>query len=114
MAPRPLNDEKDLLKRLQDGDETAFKAIYHQYHPALYLYAYKLTEDEDDAADLVQELFITLWENRNRIDIKESLRAYLYRSIRHRFLNLSAHHHVRKNFAEGFQSYLNERTASDR
>lgn len=103
-----LIEERDLLKKMQVGDAHAFRKIYGIYQPALFLYAYKLTEDEDEAADLVQELFISIWEHRQRLDVKSSLKAYLYKSIRHRFLNAAARHRVRDTFISSFQKHLEQ------
>lgn len=107
MKPITPTDEKALLLRLQDGDEQAYTFLYQQYHPALYLYAFRLSNDEDDAADLVQELFIYIWDKRRQLTFTTSFRAYLYRSIRHRFLNLEEHRKVRSTFKTNFQDYLN-------
>lgn len=106
MKPLSATDEKALLQQLQEGSERAFSILYRHYQPGLYLYAFKLTNDEDDAADIVQELFINLWNKRERLTFDTSFRAYLYRAVRHRFLNLAAHRKVRIEFSAGFQRYL--------
>lgn len=101
-------DDEQLVTRLQQGDQKAFTDIYKKYHDSLYLYAFKLTDDEAEASDLVQELFIYIWDKREQIKLNSSLRAYLYRSIRHKFLNLADHRRVRAAFTEQFQAYLDQ------
>lgn len=106
MKALDATDEKDLLLRLRDGDEQAFNSLYHHYQPGLLLYAFKLTDNEDDAADLVQELFISLWNKRAQLTFNTSFRSYLYRAVRHRFLNLNEHHKARNEFHAGLAHYL--------
>jgi len=69
-----------LLKLLRDGDQRAFKALYERYWSSLWSYANNAMASSDDAEDIIQELFMTLWEKREVLDINTSLKAYLYRA----------------------------------
>lgn len=60
--------EYDLIVRLQHDDADAFDALYLQYHHAIYYNVLKLTRDEQGAEDVVQEVFIALWEKRKEVD----------------------------------------------
>ncbi|MFD2555095.1 RNA polymerase sigma factor [Sphingobacterium tabacisoli] len=100
--------ERELLHRLREGDHDAFSSLYATHHDALYLYAYRLVDDEDLAADFVQEAFVYIWEKKALLHIETSLIAYLFRTVRHKFLNLKAHYKVRTDFADHFQHYLDE------
>ncbi|WP_157278612.1 RNA polymerase sigma-70 factor [Olivibacter sitiensis] len=102
--PKPVSDQ-DLLGELRVGNKHAFTVIYNKYHDNLFLYAFKLVEDEPEAADIVQEVFVYLWESRSKIHINQALLPYLYQCVRHRFLNLSDHRKVRARFAQHFQSF---------
>lgn len=104
-SPIRIND-REVLKSLIAGNEQAFKEIYEAYHGNLYLYAYKLVEDTDEAEDIVQEVFVYLWEKRATIHINQVLLPYLYQCVRHRFLNLIDHEKVKKRFVEHFRLFV--------
>lgn len=103
----PLN-EKELLLRLQQGDERVFNFIYDTYGPLLYVYARKLLGDIDEAKDMVQELFMSLWEKKSITDFKTSLSAYLYSSIRYMFIKKMTHQKVKMAHAEKL-SFITEK-----
>lgn len=88
---------------LVNGDTKAFTSIYEAYHQNLYLYAFKLVADADEAADMVQEVFVYLWEKRRDLHISGALLPYLYQCVRHRFLNLQDHRKVLEKFVNHVQ-----------
>lgn len=76
------------LQALQRGEEGAFDALFRQWYAPLCHYASTLTARDIDAAeDIVQNAFIKLWEQRERIDIKYSVKAYLYKAVHNACLN---------------------------
>lgn len=77
MSPALLN-ERDLLVQLKKGDDDAFKEIYHLHSNRLYSNLLKLVKSEDLAMDLLQDLYIKLWNNRASIDVDKSIGAYLF------------------------------------
>lgn len=70
----------DLVKRLQENEEEALTVIYNKYWEVMYLAAYNLVKDRSVCEDIVQEVFISLWQRREKIQIKVSLKSYLYTS----------------------------------
>lgn len=70
----------DLVKRLQEGEEEALTIIYKAYWEIMYLAAYNLVKDRSVCEDIVQEVFISLWQRRSKLQIKVSLKSYLYTS----------------------------------
>lgn len=60
--------EYELILRLQKGDAAAFDALYLQYHHAIYYNVLKLIRDEQAAEDIIQEVFIALWEKRKELN----------------------------------------------
>lgn len=83
-------DEKDedLLKRLRNRDKEAFRYLYETYFSKMVLFAESFVYDEEEAKDLVQDLFCHLWEHAPRLEVKTSLRSYLVTSLRNRCLNV--------------------------
>jgi RNA polymerase sigma factor (sigma-70 family) len=70
--------EYELVKRLQKSDVRAFDILYHKYQRSLYLNILKLIKDEDASRDILQELFITLWEKRSSLDAGNSVIGWLF------------------------------------
>lgn len=77
-------DDRMLWQRFRQGDEEAFTLLYQRYVRVLYSYGKKLITDEAVVEDLVQDLFIDLWQSRSRLADAESPRFYLFRSLRRR------------------------------
>lgn len=73
-----VEDEKQLLLRLKDGDEQAFTALFYAYKDLLYSFLLGIVRSEAKADDLLQDVFLKLWKNRQYADNIESLNAYLY------------------------------------
>ncbi|GEC71219.1 RNA polymerase sigma-70 factor, ECF subfamily [Flavobacterium flevense] len=73
-------NDLDLVKRLQQNEEEALTIIYKEYWEIMYVAAYNLVKDRSVCEDIVQEVFISLWQRREKLQIKTSLKSYLYTS----------------------------------
>lgn len=73
-------------KGLKEGDWTSFKAMFDQYYDWLCAYVYKLSKDKSLSEDLVQNVFITIWEKRSTIVINSSVKSYFLRSCHNQYL----------------------------
>jgi len=100
--------DKELIAFMRSGDHLAFTEIYDRYHSLLYVYACKIIKDEDLAQDILQELFIYLWDKRDIIDFKTSMSSYLYTAVRFRFFDLVDKQKVRKEYIQNFQIFLDK------
>lgn len=100
-------DEKELLVQLAQGDEAAFAVLYNRYGGLLYIHLYRKLQDEDEARDIVQELFLNLWERRAALNIEGSLSAYLYNAARYRVINRINRSHNASAYIDHFQAFLN-------
>ena len=69
----------------------SFRQLYSRYYKALMLYAMKMTEDEETAEDIVQNVFLHLWENREIFDDENVVRNFLYLSVRRRAIDHARH-----------------------
>lgn len=83
--------EKELLRDLKLGNIKVFDTIFKTYYSSLCLYANDFVRSKDISEEIVQEVFIKLWENHSTIDIQKSLKAYLYRMVYYSSLD-----HIRK------------------
>lgn len=88
--------EKQVLETIQSGNESAFEMIFKAYYQPLCRYAYSFLEDKEEAEEVVQSAFITVWEKRKSIDIQTSLKSYLYRMVRNGCLNVIKHEKVKQ------------------
>ncbi|MCW3467335.1 RNA polymerase sigma factor [Chitinophaga nivalis] len=77
-----MPSEEELLLRMIAGDETAFSGIYRHYHSSLYTYLLRFCKVPSLAEDLVHDVFLKIWEIRERINPKLSFSGYLYRIAR--------------------------------
>lgn len=75
------------IQPIKQGDEKAFKALFHHHYPGLYRYCRTYIFEKETAEELVQDVFIHLWENRQSLIIKHSLSAYLHASVKNKALN---------------------------
>ena len=71
------NDDYFCIKCLIEGDEEAFVMLYNKYHKKLYWVARKMTQSEEVAQDVTQDVFLKIWENRTSIDPHQNFAAYI-------------------------------------
>lgn len=75
------DSEELLLARLKQGDNTALKEVFDTFYTALCVYSVQFTEDETESEDIVQDMFVRIWERRLYMNI-HNLRTYLFLSVR--------------------------------
>ena len=80
--------EIQLLSDFKKGDVVAFGQVFKQFYKQLRLEAFLLLNDTNDAEDMVQQLFLDIWQKQLYANVDLSLRAYLHTAIRNRCLNL--------------------------
>lgn len=72
----------------RDLDQGSFEELFREYFPPLMAFARKILVDEDDAREVVHQVFVTIWEKRQEIDLSQSLKSYLFTSVHNRSLNV--------------------------
>lgn len=80
-------DSKKILGEIQNNNHFAFKRLFDETYHELVVSANGYLFDKDSSEDVVQEVFVCLWEKSNKIDINTSLRAYMYAMVRNKCLN---------------------------
>jgi RNA polymerase sigma factor (sigma-70 family) len=81
------HDQNELLAQFRSGDRIAFEHVFRLFLKPLRLNAFLILRNEQEAEDLVQQLFLDIWNQRLYQNIQTSLKAYLHTSIKHRCLN---------------------------
>lgn len=71
-------NEQQLVKLLQEGNVEAFDSLFGVYSSKLFGFAFKYFRNETDAEELVQEVFVKVWENRQSLKTEYSFRSYLF------------------------------------
>ena len=80
--------EKDLLERIQQSDAGAFETLYNQYRHKLYGFILRLTKSPEMTADIVQDVFLKIWEDRARFSHVQSFSHYFQSMVYNRSINL--------------------------
>lgn len=75
--------DNDLLELLKKGDKKSFEVLFHQYHKRVYTYAFRLLSSSYDAEEIVQNVFMALWNQRASLDFVSSINAYIFGIARH-------------------------------
>ena len=84
---RQFNNQDLLIEGLKNGDEIAYVHLIEQYHNRLCNYANSLIKDDLIADDIVQNVFVQIWEKRKKLKHELSLESYLYKSVHNKFID---------------------------
>jgi RNA polymerase sigma-70 factor (ECF subfamily) len=93
-------EHERIVQAIKQGNEESFRKIFHAYYEGLCQYAFTLLRDMDDAEDIVQSMFLKIWEKRETLVISHTIKAYLYKAIYHQCMNQFDHRAVRLKFQE--------------
>ncbi len=83
----PYFDEADVVKKIISGDRKAFALLYNQYLSELYNYIYLFTKSRMASEEIVQDVFIKIWERRESLANVISFKSYLYKSAKNLLLD---------------------------
>ncbi|NGM61603.1 RNA polymerase sigma-70 factor [Sphingobacterium sp. SGG-5] len=79
-------EDHELLASIKSGDEGAFTEIYNRYWESLYRSAFHVLKDRDVCMDVLQEVFIWIWNHRTQLQVT-SLKSYLYGAVKYKIAN---------------------------
>jgi len=82
-----LRTEKELLIALKNDDSRAYKQIYMTYYQGLCVYINSYTNNIQTSEDIVQNVLLKVWEERDRIQVHSSIKSYLYKSAYYSFID---------------------------
>lgn len=78
----------ELTTLLKAGDGASFSELFKRYNRLLFVYAFRLSGDEEEARDIVQDVFELLWDRRAETNFTTNFSGFLYTVIRHRVFEL--------------------------
>jgi RNA polymerase sigma-70 factor (ECF subfamily) len=91
-----LIDLESILARIREGDESAFEMLFKSMSSPLYYFALRLVHDEEKAEEIVHDVFLKIWNDRKKVDIKIALKSYLYKSVHNAAINWLVHCKTKK------------------
>lgn len=97
---------KELMDRIKNSDETAFSILYDRLWESMYTKAFAILKNEAQAKDIIQEVWISLWERRMLIE-NYNIEGYLFNSIRFKIYNLFRDSKNKVSLVEEFLDYFN-------
>ena len=87
-----LYTDKELLQRISEDDSMAFTILYRRYWEDMFVTAAKALRDKTEASDVVQDVFLSLWNRRHELSIEGPLINYLHTAVRYKVI-----HYIQKN-----------------
>ena len=93
-SPTGSLDESELVLRIRAGDASACEALYRAYRGPLWRFAYSYVRSPEVAEELVQDVFLALWRNREEAGTRGCIRTWLYAAIRNQSLNHLRHERI--------------------
>lgn len=108
-------DEKELLAMVATGNRQAFTQLYTTHLNNLYRYIFLFTKSKEETEEILQEIFIKIWENRERLPEIDSLKNYLFRFAKNKLLDKIRHLQIRQRVLSEIKRTkdISETTTSD-
>ena len=94
---------------MNENFDVTYKALFRRYYPSLIFYATRLV-GEEEAEDVVQDVFVELWKRKDHIEIGDQIQAFLYRAVYTRALNVLKHRSVEDGYCVAMEE-INQRRA---
>lgn len=99
-------NDQELVALIKRQDQFALAEVYDRHWANLYLHAFKMTHEESEAEDIVQEVFIGLWSNVEQLDLKMTLVGYLFSAVRNKVINSIRNKKTRAGYIDLFSLYV--------
>jgi RNA polymerase sigma-70 factor, ECF subfamily len=96
--------DSEIIRRIRQGDQGQFESLFRSSYVSLVRYAKTIIKDHDTAEEIVQDLFVRLWQDRQKLKIESSLNGYLFRAVHNRCLHWIDHSKVVEKYASEMAS----------
>ncbi len=94
------DEERELVIQLKEGNQASYRVLYSKYASKLFAFSRKYLQSNEDAEEIVQEVFLRIWEKKDNIDVMQSFSSYIFQAAKHRIFN-------------GFRKKVNEQAYLD-
>lgn len=95
-----LNSDAVLARRLKENEKSAFELIFNKFSRKLYYFALGYVHSQAETEEIIQNVFISLWENRDMLNEAFPLQSYLYKITVNHIYNYFKHQSVRRHYVE--------------
>jgi len=96
-----------LFQLMKQGDQGSFKDLFSLYYHPLCNFAFLFVSDSQLAEEIVSDVFINIWQKKEKIDIKVGVKSYLYKSTKNRIISHSRKHQIDLVSIEDYKDYKN-------
>jgi RNA polymerase sigma-70 factor (ECF subfamily) len=104
--------ETEIIRRIRQGDKGQFESLFRSSYVPLVRYAKTIIKDHDTAEEIVQDLFVKLWQDKQKLKIESSLNGYLFRAVHNRCLHWLDHSRVVEKHAREMADMESEKSES--
>lgn len=98
--------ENGLIERFKQGDQQAFAELYDKYHGKLFRFALSYLKSEEEAEDVVHDLFVKLWEKKEHLREDQNFDAYLFTVSKNHILNRIRNKKVRRDCRDAIRESI--------
>lgn len=100
--------DNELVSLLTAGDNIAYTEIYNRYHGKLYIHVFQKLGSREDSKDVIHDLFISLWHNHSKLELKTTLAAYLYTAARYRVFDRISRKQVETKYIKSIELFASQ------
>ena len=100
MKKRFLNSDVNLVRRLKENDKPAFELIFNKFSKKLYYFTLGYVHSQAESEEIIQNVFVSLWENRDMLNEAYQIENYLYKVTINHIYNYFKHQLVRRRYIE--------------
>ncbi|WP_316840224.1 RNA polymerase sigma-70 factor [Pedobacter gandavensis] len=108
MLEYKILSDRELTSLLRVGDKYAYAEIYNRHKNLLQNHLYKKLGDLEVVKDVLQDLFVKLWDNKSEMPLTDNLPGYLFSAARNRVFNHLSHKQVESKYISSIQTFINE------
>ncbi len=99
------------IQKIINGDSDSFRGLFFEYAKSLIYFSNRIVNDFDEAENIVQEVFVSIWQNRENLDPSQKIKTYLFVAVKNRSLKFIRHENVKhdsfETLQEIYQTYNN-------
>ena len=100
-------NEPEIIAKIKSGDRRAYESLFLEQYKAMVWYAKKYVMETEVARDIVQDVFIYIWEKRQKLHIDKSISSYLFRAVKNAAINYLKREDHKQDYINKFLLSIN-------
>lgn len=101
----PVLNESALLSRISKGDKAAFSVVFTAYYADLVMFAFTFLKEKEASEEIIQDVFVKLWDNRESLEIKSSLKSFMLKSVQNKCIDMLRHKKIKNRYSDEILNY---------